>query len=198
MNADAYALYCCPPNPLPVDDTTKPKSSQEDDTTPAPTPGSTPLPMGNTPDPTPLPEDDTPEPENPCTIFQDGTTAGANNFVPYEGLGVSTTCSELSEFATLFETGSYQCGGSQIHEILCCFIGPEDPCILCPTNGATAGDDFIPVEYSPDVTCADLINSAKLLDTKSDFCVMHGEVIEKYCCPDRKLSVGSFQTIPGQ
>ena len=121
-----------------------------------------------------------PVPENPCTICQDGPTAG-DDFAPYEGNPL--TCSEFIEIATLFETGSYQCGASQVHELLCCFTGPEDPCILCPTNGATAGDDFIPEQSGSTLTCADLIATAQLLETESDFCVIHGELIETNCCP---------------
>jgi len=117
--------------------------------------------------------------EDTCTICPNGTTV-ADDFAPYAGRGDPRTCSELIDYAKLFESSSDFCT-SDIDERVCCPPPPDNPCIICP-DGPTAADDFIPYAAMGDtMTCSELIDFVKLHETNSDVCTP--EIDEAYCCP---------------
>jgi len=112
-----------------------------------------------------------------CTICPNGTTV-LDDFAPYAVRGDPRTCSELIDYAKLFESSSDFCT-SDIDERVCCPPPPDNPCIICP-DGATAADDFIPYA-AMGFTCSELIDFVKLHETNSDVCTP--EIDEAYCCP---------------
>ena len=114
--------------------------------------------------------------ENTCIICPNGTTV-AGNWTPYSHVGDPRTCSELIDYAKLFESSSDLCT-ADIHERVCCPPPPENPCIICP-NGTTVADDFAP--YDDIKTCLELIEFNKLFEIDSDMCTL--EIDEFLCCP---------------
>jgi hypothetical protein len=57
----------------------------------------------------------------------------------------------------------------------------ENPCLICP-DGATAGDDYAPYEFSENpITCKEFIGNAKLFETGSLWCAQY-EVAGLYFC----------------
>jgi hypothetical protein len=121
-------------------------------------------------------------PENPCIICPNGASAG-DNFVPeYEEN--THTCKDLIDSARQFESESDACGLYDVYVGFCCSIETvdESTCNICP-DGATAGDDFVPNAASgSNLTCGDLIYSAKAYEAESGWCKMH-ELYAAYCCP---------------
>ena len=137
--------------------------------------------------------------ENQCIICPNGiTAAGGDDWAPYAYAGSDgynlfpiffvnmegdpSTCAELVDAAKQHEAGSESCASSEIHELYCCYTAPENPCTLCP-NGATFGYDFVPNASNATLTCRQLIDSAALLATDSDYCAIFGEIDELDCCP---------------
>ncbi len=137
--------------------------------------------------------------ENQCIICPNGiTAAGGDDWAPYAYAGSDgynlfpiffvnmegdpSTCAELVDSAKQYEAGSESCASSEIHELYCCYTAPENPCTLCP-NGATFGYDFVPNASNATLTCRQLIDSAALLATDSDYCAIFGEIDELDCCP---------------
>lgn len=117
--------------------------------------------------------------EDACIVCPNGTTV-ADDFAPYAVRGDPRTCSELIDYAKLFESSSDFCT-SDIDERVCCPPPPDNPCIICP-DGATAADDFIPyAAMGFTMTCSELIDFVKLHETNSDVCTP--EIDEAYCCP---------------
>ena len=126
------------------------------------------------------------DPVNPCIICPNGATAD-DDFAPYADIGDPSTCAEIIEHFTLFETASDFCGvigkGEGLH---CCPTMPESPCIICP-NGATAGDDFFPPYEGNTLTCKDLIVYANQYEAESVYCGFLGKYDELYCCPEEDV-----------
>ena len=117
--------------------------------------------------------------DNPCIICPDGTAVG--NFAPYADDGDFRTCADLIDEAKLYEAGSYDCGRSELDELYCCFVKPENPCIICP-DGATVGDDYVPEYAGNSMTCLELINYSLDFKSGSDGCALF-DIDVAYCCP---------------
>jgi secreted trypsin-like serine protease len=119
------------------------------------------------------------QPVDPCRICLDGITAD-EDFVPYDWSEWS--CRDAINFATYFETGSYECALTSQWEIKCCPKTVEVPCTICP-DGATAGDDYTPfINFNDARTCGGLINWTANFEIGSDYCNIFGERHELYCC----------------
>lgn len=134
--------------------------------------------------------------ENPCVICPDGASAGTE-FVPYANDGGTQTCREIIEAYMLVEAGSENCIQGGVSEANCCppvsylmpalglgeRTGPEHPCEICYTAGATVagGNTFSP--FSTSSSCGELIGYAKVTAAGSDACQFF-EGYECSCCPD--------------
>ena len=133
-------------------------------------------PPEETPAPTPMPHGV----DNPCIICPNGATAG-DNLIPYPNSTNPRTCAEIIDAAKLSEIGSDDCGYFEFSELLCCFVEPEIPCIICP-DGATATDDYVPEYEGNTLTCSGLIESATQFESRSDECRLYA-IDVAFCCP---------------
>ena len=193
-----YKTSCCPTTTAPASEDNVLNALPTKTPTEIPTIAPTEIPTFDamTPAPTPAPADDTTVAttttmstldtdtgvDDTCIICPDGTDAAV--YAPYADDGDSRTCADLIDEAKLHETGSDECGYSELHELHCCYTAPEKPCIICP-DGATAGDDYVP-EYEGNseafLTCKELIDGAKRFESESDACGLY-DIDVAYCCP---------------
>jgi hypothetical protein len=118
---------------------------------------------------------------DPCVVCPDGATAG-DDYAPYADFGDPTTCSELIDTAELVETGTDMCAVFEVGVMGCCPAPVENPCIICP-DGVTAADDLVPyAEMGFTMTCVELIEDYKLVESGSEYC-QGAYLDEVYCCP---------------
>eukprot|EP00579_Thalassiosira_antarctica_P011605 CAMPEP_0201924994 /NCGR_PEP_ID=MMETSP0903-20130614/13937_1 /ASSEMBLY_ACC=CAM_ASM_000552 /TAXON_ID=420261 /ORGANISM="Thalassiosira antarctica, Strain CCMP982" /LENGTH=315 /DNA_ID=CAMNT_0048462595 /DNA_START=99 /DNA_END=1046 /DNA_ORIENTATION=+ len=92
------------------------------------------------------------------------------------------TCGSIAEFASSLEKETEDCVNILGLEFVCCSPEVTNPCSVCP-DGATAGDDFTLDSDSEDsVTCGQMIEYAKMIETGTDMCAgLQGA--EMVCCP---------------
>ena len=121
-----------------------------------------------------------------CIICPNGTTAG-DDYAPYADIGDPSTCAEIIDAGKSHESWSEWCGEKEVRELSCCPTVHENSCIICP-NGATAGDDFAPYGYSGDpMTCAEIIDEAKMFESGSYMCGF-AEEDALSCCPSAPVN----------
>jgi hypothetical protein len=110
--------------------------------------------------------------DNPCNICPDGVTAaGGDDYDPFQD---GTTCAEMIQAASSYETGTEDCGWAELYEPNCCYSEPVNPCNFCPDGVTAAGEN--------PATCGDLIADAMHFESGSDACALYDVHIEN-CCP---------------
>jgi hypothetical protein len=106
-------------------------------------------------------------PENLCIICPNGVHTGMGDVEPFEE--IYGTCAEIIEYAKYFETDSDYCGlVGELYESYCCPPANTtaiNPCIICISTGMSD----VPVGEN-NLTCAELMDAAKLYETGSQDC----------------------------
>ena len=118
-----------------------------------------------------------------CIIFPNG--AFGDDHKPYAGDRDFTTCAELIDAASKFESGTDACGWAEFYdEYFCCYTAPVNPCNICPDGATVAGgDDYMPEYEGNSATCSDCIEESKLYESGSFSCGVYDIDKEKCCSP---------------
>jgi hypothetical protein len=157
-----------------------------------PVPVVTPVPEPPTDPPTPIPAPTeetmsvSPTSEtvdyDKCIICPNG--AFSDDHKPYAADGDFTTCAELIDAASKFESGSRDCGFAEFNdEYSCCYTAPVNPCNICPDGATVAGgDDYVPEYEGNSASCSDLIEDANLYESGSFSCRLY-DIDKGKCCP---------------
>ena len=106
-----------------------------------------------------------------CIICKNGTATP--NLMPRADIGDTTTCKQIIESATMFDTDSDMCQALKSVEDVCC--PSTKPCTFCV-------DQVVTDEDTSETGCGEMIELATLFELESEVCDEMKKA-EMTCCP---------------
>ncbi len=127
-----------------------------------------------------------------------GIDAGREEDMPFSDSEDTATCAGFIDDAKQFVTITDDCAAAEEAKNTCCYTEPVKPCTLCPA-GTTVNFDKIPdYIWNPnELTCSDLDDSFKYLETESSYCGVYSPIERGLCClPDSQQRAGDNGKAP--
>ena len=114
--------------------------------------------------------------DNPCPICTEGLTVDETTALG----GGGKTCGDLINDAKNVDESDNECDQMKSVQGTCCPVVAENPCLVCSsTNGLTVDGT---TEVSKGVTCNDIIDESKSIESDSTACLVIKDA-ENTCCP---------------